>query len=240
MVSTWPRPTRQIVVNWGCIGFVSGIWTARTLGETCIAFLFYVEALSARGRACHEAVSIIRLVTTTETRDFAYLDELPRERTYLLPALHLLRERGVSLPPAGLAAVSKRLRVPNSELYGVARSYSELRFEPPPERSVGLCTGLSCRLNGAEALATELRAAGRHVEEQPCRFLCNQAPVVAIGHPSSEAFGYVVEATPAKVATQAPELPRRPTPTASGAGAARRGAGPRGGGDPGGPGGGAP
>src|SRR3972149_2107345 len=160
MVGVFRRETRQIVVQGGRIGFVSGIWTARTLGETCIAFLFYVEALSARGRACHEAVSIIRLVTTTETRDFAYLDELPRERTYLLPALHLLHEREGYLSPAGLAAVSKRLRVPNSELYGVARSYSELRFEPPPERSVGLCPGPRWRANRAGALAAELDAAG--------------------------------------------------------------------------------
>ena len=157
-------------------------------------------------------------MTTIETRDYAYLDELPRERTYVLPALHRLHEHEGYLSPAGLTAVSKHLRVPNSELYGVARSYSELRFEPPPERSVGLCTGLSCRLNGAEALAAELHAAGRHVEEQPCRFLCNQAPVVALGHPSSHANGYVVEATAAKVAAALdgePELPRRPTPTAA-------------------------
>src|SRR3990172_1590519 len=156
MVSTWPRPTRQIVVNWGCIGFVSGIWTARTLGETCIAFLFYVEALSARGRACHEAVSIIRLVTTTETRDFAYLDELPRERTYLLPALHLLHEREGYLSPAGLAAVSQRLRVPHSELYGVARRYSALRFEPPAERRRGARGGAARRRPARRGAARSL------------------------------------------------------------------------------------
>ncbi len=128
---------------------------------------------------------------------FDYLDVLPRERTYLLPALHVVQEHEGYLAPEALSAVALYLRVPNSELYGVARSYSEFRFAPPAGRAVGVCAGLSCLLNGAGGLRDEVEAAlaARDCElaDVPCRFLCNLAPVVAVGR------AYVTQATAAKV-----------------------------------------
>jgi len=125
---------------------------------------------------------------------FDYLRALPRERTYVLPALHLVHEHEGYLSRDGLTAVSRHLRIPNSELYGIALSYSEFRTTAPRGTPVQVCTGLSCRLNGAADLleAVRERLADRECEvsEVPCRFLCNLAPVVAV------AGNYVPAATP--------------------------------------------
>jgi NADH-quinone oxidoreductase subunit F len=140
-------------------------------------------------------------MTATGAPPFQYIRAFPRERTYVLPALHLLHEHEGYLSPEGLSAVALHFKIPNSELYGVACSYSEFSRTPGKGRQVSVCTGLSCLLNGAAELVNTLSAApargaksasaGQYeVSETPCRFLCNLAPVVAVDH------GYVVEANP--------------------------------------------
>ncbi|HXH23135.1 MAG TPA: NADH-ubiquinone oxidoreductase-F iron-sulfur binding region domain-containing protein [Dehalococcoidia bacterium] len=136
---------------------------------------------------------------------FEYLQALPRERTYLLPALHLVHEHEGFLSPEGLTAVSKHLRVPDSELYGIALSYNEFRLEPAAAIPVEVCTGLSCLLSGAAALKAGLTAAldgrGCEVRDSHCRFLCNLAPVVAVnGVYVAPADGQSVAAAAARTA----------------------------------------
>jgi NADH-quinone oxidoreductase subunit F len=140
---------------------------------------------------------------------FEYLQALPRERTYLLPALHLVHEHEGFLSPDGLTAVSKHLRVPNSELYGIALSYNEFRTRPPEGPLVEVCTGLSCLLSGAaalkEGLAPALAGSACDLRESHCRFLCNFAPVVAVEG------AYVAPADGASVAAALTARPERVT-----------------------------
>jgi len=113
----------------------------------------------------------------------AILDRVPRERTHLLPLLIAMHERDGYVAEAALRAVARHVYVPESEVFGVATSYSELRLSPPEGRGVTVCTGLSCRLAGADQLSRALTAslpAGCSVDEHPCRFRCNDAPVAAI------------------------------------------------------------
>lgn len=124
------------------------------------------------------------------------LDHVPRERTQLLPLLIAVHEREGYVAAEAMRAIAHHVYVPESEVFGVATSYSELHFSAPEGRSVTLCTGLSCQLAGAAELSHSLTASlppGWSVEEHPCRFRCNDAPVTAIdGH-------YVAPATPAAV-----------------------------------------
>ena len=126
------------------------------------------------------------MTTAAAASRYRALEALPRERTSMLPALHAIAEADGYVSPGGLAAVSRHLRVPNSELYGIARSYNELRFEPPAGAPLEVCTGLSCRLAGSEALAADLRASADagavEVREVACRFRCTEAPVVNVAH----------------------------------------------------------
>ena len=119
-------------------------------------------------------------------------EKFPPERTYLLPALHYLQEEFGHLPDWALQTVAWHLRVPASEVYGAATSYSELRIEAPGRHVVRVCNGLSCWHNGARIIlerlsdvfgvqpgetGTDSRVT---LEETPCGFLCPMAPVVEV------------------------------------------------------------
>ncbi|HMH51662.1 MAG TPA: NAD(P)H-dependent oxidoreductase subunit E [Candidatus Acidoferrum sp.] len=109
----------------------------------------------------------------------------PRERTWLLPALHAVQEALGWLPGDALAEVSAHLRVPASEVYGVASGYPEFRLAPHGGHLVRVCTGVSCRLTGGDALADALArrfpsSADVTVEPADCFFECSMAPLLEV------------------------------------------------------------
>jgi NADH:ubiquinone oxidoreductase subunit F (NADH-binding)/NADH:ubiquinone oxidoreductase subunit E len=116
----------------------------------------------------------------------------PRERTWLLPALHAAQHEAGWVSPEALAAIAAHLRVPLSEVYGVATHYPEVRLVEPGARLVRVCTGVSCRVTGATALlaacedqlgvrAGQTTADGAvTLEEMDCAFDCAVAPVVEV------------------------------------------------------------
>ncbi len=144
----------------------------------------------------------------------ALLAAFPRARAQLLPMLIAAHEGNGYLSEAALSAIAHHAYVPESEVFGVATSYSELRFSPPEARAVIVCTGLSCLLAGARELAATIAAGlpdGWAVEEHPCRFRCDAAPVAGVDG------AYVDRATPdaVRAAVASPgDRPRaeRPTP----------------------------
>ena len=119
-------------------------------------------------------------------------EKFPRERTYLLPALHYLHHEFGYLPEWALQIVSWHLRIPASEVYGSATSYSELRLEEPGQHVVRVCNGLSCWHGGGKELWESLVQRWGHesrnggntpeitLEETPCGFLCPLAPAIEI------------------------------------------------------------
>src|SRR5687768_5745659 len=76
------------------------------------------------------------------------LAPFPRERTWLLPALQAVQADRGWLSADDLADVGAHLRVPRSEVYGVATHYPELRLAPRGRHLVRVCAGVSCRVNG--------------------------------------------------------------------------------------------
>src|SRR5439155_22054032 len=122
------------------------------------------------------------------------LAKFPRERTWLLPALQAVQRAERYLSSDSLDAVAAHLRVPKSEVWGVASHYPELRLAAPGRRVVRVCTGVSCTLRGGgELLAAGERSlgvrAGRTtadgavtLEVMDCAFACAVAPVVEIDH----------------------------------------------------------
>src|SRR2546426_44903 len=116
----------------------------------------------------------------------------PRQRTWLLPALEEVQRAEHWLSPEALEAVAAHLRVPRSEVWGVASHYPELRLTRPGRRLLRVCTGVSCRVRGGRELlaACERRLGVRAgqttadgaatLEELDCGFACAVAPVVEI------------------------------------------------------------
>jgi len=122
------------------------------------------------------------------------LGPFPRERTWLLPALQAVQRTERWLSPESLDAVAVHLRVPKSEVWGVASHYPELRLSAPGRRLVRVCTGVACLAGGGRAIlqACEqtLGVRAGHttpdgaatLEELDCAFACASAPVVEIDH----------------------------------------------------------
>src|SRR5512145_1647096 len=122
------------------------------------------------------------------------LDRFPRERPWLLPALQAVQRAERWLSPEALDAVAAHLRVPRTEVWGVASHYPELRLSPPGARVVRVCTGVSCQARGGDAVmaACERRLGIRAgettrdgattLEALDCAFICGSAPVIELDH----------------------------------------------------------
>jgi len=122
------------------------------------------------------------------------ITQFPRERTWLLPALQAAQDAEGWLSPESLVVVALHLRVPQSEVYGVATQYPEFRLVKPGSRLVRVCTGVSCRIQGGLTLLHALQdrlglMAGETspdhsvtIEEADCLFRCGVAPVVEVDH----------------------------------------------------------
>lgn len=136
---------------------------------------------------------------SSEARLDPILAAFPRERQYLLPALLAVEEATGPLTDAALLRISAHLRVPKSEVEGVADSYNELRLARnarPHAHRLAICGGLTCRLLGAGALLVAARIApeGWAVEETACRFTCAVGPIAEldgqrVGHARPEQIG---------------------------------------------------
>ena len=113
-------------------------------------------------------------------------DQFPdRNRDKLLPVLHLLEHEHGHLPEWALQVVGWHLRVPASEIYGAATSYSELHLDPPALRNIVVCTGLACWQSGGDELLNAARQQADHGDESnvtatTCAFVCGLAPAVQI------------------------------------------------------------
>lgn len=99
-------------------------------------------------------------------------------RHLLLPALHALQAEIGWISPGGLNYLCDVLQVPPAEAYGVATFYELFRTDDPghTESIHHVCMDTSCHIAGAEALATQLEADGKHVHRGPCLGQCERAP----------------------------------------------------------------
>jgi NADH-quinone oxidoreductase subunit F len=122
------------------------------------------------------------------------LSPFPRERTWLLPALQAAQRALGWLSPETLAAVAGHLRVPKSEVWGVAGHYPEFRLRRPGRRIVRVCTGVACVARGGDGLLARCerrlgvragettRDGAVTLEAMDCAFACAVAPVIEADH----------------------------------------------------------
>ncbi len=77
----------------------------------------------------------------------------------LIPVLSAVNRRLGYLPPAALAEVSRRLGMPASRVYGVARFYTLLSTEPRGRHLVQFCENAPCHVVGGRRVWEALRQA---------------------------------------------------------------------------------
>src|SRR5205814_7056388 len=127
------------------------------------------------------------------------------------------------------------LRVPKSEVWGVASHYPELRLTKPGRRIVRVCTGVACTARGGQHLLERCerrfgiragettRDGALTLEALDCAFACAVAPVVETDHTCrGRVTSTILDAlldTPAAHETSPPFTGRGgPPPTAPNAG----------------------
>jgi NADH-quinone oxidoreductase subunit E len=113
-------------------------------------------------------------------------------RKSLLPLLKKAQETEGYLSLETVRLISRKLRVSENEIFGVATFYPHFRFEPPGKHHIQVCLGNSCHVSGSpnfmEAMRFE-RGIG-HGQTTPdrkislegvgCLGCCAMAPVVVV------------------------------------------------------------
>lgn len=112
------------------------------------------------------------------------VENFPRERGSLLPALHFIQDKFGYLPAWALEVLGWHLGVPSSEVYGSSTSYTELDFELNTEADIEVCEGVSCSVLGSNDLIKFIESVGKKdgrtlsYRAVDCAFICSVGPVI--------------------------------------------------------------
>lgn len=74
----------------------------------------------------------------------------------LIPILHKAENLYGYIPIEIQNLISKKLKISNAEINGVASFYSMFHTEPTGKHHIGICTGTTCHLNGSSKLLKHL------------------------------------------------------------------------------------
>ncbi|OIO86771.1 MAG: hydrogenase HoxE [Candidatus Aquicultor secundus] len=92
----------------------------------------------------------------SEDRRWKIIDRTMRSYGYaphsLIQTLHTVQETFGFLDEEAMRYVAEALRVPLSQVYGVATFYHFFTLKPPGEHTCTVCTGTACYIKGAEDL----------------------------------------------------------------------------------------
>jgi len=120
------------------------------------------------------------------------LEACAGNRGELIPILQKAQAVEGFIRPETVRAISRRLKVTENEIYGVATFYAQFRFHPPGRHHIKICLGTACHVRGGEQiLATTREKLGIDtgqttpdgefdLERVACLGCCALAPVVAL------------------------------------------------------------
>jgi bidirectional [NiFe] hydrogenase diaphorase subunit len=110
------------------------------------------------------------------------MKRLKYEKDALLEVLHAAQETFGFLSEDLLIYISNNLRVPLSQVYGVATFYHLFTFEPLGKHNCIICTGTACHVKGSALIAEELSQHYGVLSLTTARCLgsCGLAPVTVL------------------------------------------------------------
>ncbi len=85
------------------------------------------------------------------------LSQSTAERGAIIPILQAVQETYGYLPREALARISEQLRIPFSQLYGVATFYSQFYLTRRGKNIIKVCDGTACHVRGAQRLLEGLQ-----------------------------------------------------------------------------------
>jgi NADH-quinone oxidoreductase E subunit len=122
----------------------------------------------------------------------AKIEQLPDRRSALIPALYIAQREFGYVSPEVMEYLAAELRLPVSEVRGVASFYTMFNKEPVGKFHIQVCQNLTCSLLGAESLISHLErklgiACGQttpdgkfSISRVECLGSCGTAPVMQI------------------------------------------------------------
>lgn len=84
------------------------------------------------------------------------LSQYDGESGDLIPILQQAQERFGYLPEGVMAGIAKFLRLPESNVFGVATFYAQFKFTPTGKRIVKVCRGTACHVRGGARILGEV------------------------------------------------------------------------------------
>jgi len=85
-----------------------------------------------------------------------FIDDNRNKPGILMPVLQEAQEKFGYLPEEILELISKELKIPLAEIYGVATFYSQFTFVPKGKYNISVCLGTACYVKGADKILEEL------------------------------------------------------------------------------------
>ncbi len=110
----------------------------------------------------------------------------------LIEILHKVQDKFGYIPKEVIVQISKTIKVPVSNIYGVVTFYSRFSLKPKGEYSVSVCLGTACYVKGAEDILNEISkqlgiSVGDTTDdlifsliETRCVGACADAPIVTV------------------------------------------------------------
>ena len=120
------------------------------------------------------------------------LSDFKGNRGDLIPLLQKMQDADGYLKKEAIKSISRKLKITENEIYGVATFYAQFRFHPPGEHHIRVCLGTACHVQGGEQILDVIKrrfeidtgqttADGKFdLERVACLGCCALAPVVTI------------------------------------------------------------
>jgi NADH-quinone oxidoreductase subunit E len=131
-----------------------------------------------------------RLTSENVERAREIITRYPRQRSALIPLLHLVQEQDGHLTLDAMEHLAELIDTTPAEVLGTASFYEMFRREPTGKYLIGICTNISCMLLGSYELLEHaeerlgVKVGGTTddglftLEEKECLAACGGAPCV--------------------------------------------------------------
>ncbi len=118
----------------------------------------------------------------------------PDRRSALIPLIHLAQEQDGYVAQDAMEHIAELIGCTPAEVYGTGTFYEMFKFHPVGTYVVGICTNISCILQGADELLEHAeRSLGVHIggttadgqftlEEVECIAACTLAPCLQVNY----------------------------------------------------------
>lgn len=145
---------------------------------------------------CNENVQDMRYVTLDKI-----LDKYRHTTGKIIPVLQETQEIFGYIPEDAIKTIASALKIPSSEIYGVATFYGQFHLQVRGKNIIRVCTGTACHVQGGgkilESITKTLGLSGGMmttedmmftVEPVACLGACGMAPVIMV---NEDAYGRV-------------------------------------------------